>query len=242
MTDFSKPWQPGTDPAVWLRAAIDQGLVRAVVIPAIEEVIGEVNELLERLADNTLLVERTRLRDKVAQLEAENEQLRFSKTALTQTINAYPDAVANSAANLAHARAQRDEMSKRVTELRGEVKELYAKLASHENGCEHEAWESKHFAELTLVKAERDQARAQVADYENRITWDTTCGQCANLLDRSIADYERIRELEAERDAGVLEYLRTHPDETRRIIERERQRLAAPPDIVRRSMGEEFQP
>ena len=39
-------------------------------------------------------------------------------TALTQTIRAYPDAVANSAANLAHARAERDrsrEIIQRVT-------------------------------------------------------------------------------------------------------------------------------
>lgn len=45
---------------------------------------------------------------------------------------------------------------------------------------------------------------AQVADYENRITWHTTCQQCATTLDRAITDYERteravarVAELEA---------------------------------------------
>jgi hypothetical protein len=53
---------------------------------------------------------------------------------------------------------------------------------------------------LETAQQERDQARAQVADYENRITWDTTCGQCATVLDRAIADYERAERAEAERD------------------------------------------
>ncbi len=46
---------------------------------------------------------------------------------------------------------------------------------------------------------------AKVADYENCISWDVTCSNCANLLDASIKNYERadraetrVAELEAE--------------------------------------------
>lgn len=42
----------------------------------------------------------------------------------------------------------------------------------------------EYFADLREVLA-------NLADYENRITWDTTCRQCATVLDRSIAEYER---------------------------------------------------
>lgn len=83
--------------------------------PGIEKpTIGHLRAILERLAG----------------LEAENERLQRSEAALTSTIRALPDATANAAANLAHARAQRDENAKRVTELRGEVKDLYARLAT----------------------------------------------------------------------------------------------------------------
>jgi hypothetical protein len=47
-------------------------------------------------------------------------------------------------------------LHQRIAQLRSEVKDLYARLADHERGCEHEAWESRHAAELALVKAERD--------------------------------------------------------------------------------------
>lgn len=33
--------------------------------------------------------------------------------------------------------------------------------------------------------------RTTVSDYENRLTWDTTCANCAHLLDRLITEYER---------------------------------------------------
>lgn len=40
----------------------------------------------------------------------------------------------------------------------------------------------------------------QLADYENRIGWDTTCQQCATVLDRAVADHERAERAEAEAD------------------------------------------
>lgn len=42
-----------------------------------------------------------------------------------------------------------------------------------------------------------------LADYDNRITWFTTCQQCANLMDKSYQDYEKIKELEQAAAAHV---------------------------------------
>lgn len=53
------------------------------------------------------------------------------------------------------------------------------------------------------VVAERDALLIKVADYENCITWDTTCTNCAHLLDASIADHER-----AEQAHALAEYWR----------------------------------
>lgn len=48
---------------------------------------------------------------------AENERLRSYVTALSQTIHAIPDEITNGAANLAHARADRDRLRERVREF-----------------------------------------------------------------------------------------------------------------------------
>jgi hypothetical protein len=42
-----------------------------------------------------------------------------------------------------------------------------------------------------------EQAEAKVLDYENRITWHTTCGSCARVLDSSIRETERAVKAEA---------------------------------------------
>lgn len=42
-----------------------------------------------------------------------------------------------------------------------------------------------------------DQAEAKVADYENRLTWHTTCEACARILDSSIRETERRERAEA---------------------------------------------
>ncbi len=36
----------------------------------------------------------------------------------------------------------------------------------------------------------------RLADYENRITWDTTCGSCARILDSSVQETERATRAE----------------------------------------------
>lgn len=45
-----------------------------------------------------------------------------------------------------------------------------------------------------------DAAEATVRDYENRITWETTCAGCARVLDACRAADERAEKAEAERD------------------------------------------
>lgn len=42
---------------------------------------------------------------------------------------------------------------------------------------------------------------ALVADYENSICWETTCTNCAKLLDANYDQYCEIKRLRAERDA-----------------------------------------
>jgi hypothetical protein len=59
--------------------------------------------------------------------------------------------------------------------------------------------------------AEVERLRAIVADYENRINWNTTCKQCATYLDSSIKDYERAERAEAERDAARAECSDLYP-------------------------------
>jgi len=59
-------------------------------------------------------------------------------------------------------------------------------------------------AALAALKQELD----ALADYENRITWHTSCGSCARVLDSSIRETER-----AERAEGILaSVLATFPD------------------------------
>lgn len=73
-------------------------------------------------------------------------------------------------------------------------------------------------------KQRADQAEAQVADYENRITWDTTCASCARILDSAIAETERreraeaaIERVRALRDAWLRMTL--EPGQVRRLLD-----------------------
>jgi hypothetical protein len=50
---------------------------------------------------------------------------------------------------------------------------------------------------ISAEHARAEAAEARVADYENRITWDTTCAQCATYLDASIKDHVRAEKAEA---------------------------------------------
>jgi ParB-like chromosome segregation protein Spo0J len=75
-------------------------------------------------------------------------------------------------------------------------------------GSDEDDWDA-HLAAAVLPVADAEQAelRARVADYENRITWHTTCGSCARILDSSIRETERAVRAEAalRRVRSVLE-------------------------------------
>lgn len=47
-----------------------------------------------------------------------------------------------------------------------------------------------------MTSDDLDALYARLADYENRITWDTTCASCARILDSSIRETERANQAE----------------------------------------------
>ncbi|MFI2761365.1 hypothetical protein ACH5A3_21225 [Streptomyces echinatus] len=49
----------------------------------------------------------------------------------------------------------------------------------------------------TITDTELDQLYNRLADYENRITWHTTCAACARVLDSAIRETERRERAEA---------------------------------------------
>jgi hypothetical protein len=64
-------------------------------------------------------------------------------------------------------------------------------------------------AALQQSRDDHQGAVEKLRDYEHRIAWDTTCGQCATTLDNSIREYERaglavekLRAVEADADLG----------------------------------------
>ena len=48
-----------------------------------------------------------------------------------------------------------------------------------------------------MTSDDLDELHDRLADYENRITWHTTCGSCARILDSSIRETERAERAEA---------------------------------------------
>ncbi|MFF2100917.1 hypothetical protein [Streptomyces sp. NPDC058202] len=80
--------------------------------------------------------------------------------------------------------------------------------------CSHEA-----------ALGELAELRSRLADYENRITWETTCGSCARVLDSSIRETERAEKAEA----AVARVRRLHD---RLATETE---LASPDDRITRA-------
>ena len=52
----------------------------------------------------------------------------------------------------------------------------------------------------TITDTQLDALYARIADYENRITWHTTCASCARTLDSSIRETERREHAEAALD------------------------------------------
>jgi hypothetical protein len=83
-------------------------------------------------------------------------------------------------------------------QLRTENDELREELQA----IKGDATEAIFFAnrERDAARVEVDRLQARIDDYENRITWDTTCGNCARLLDASIRDYERAEQATVEVD------------------------------------------
>lgn len=92
-----------------------------------------------------------------------------------------------------------------------DITSAVARLTAENKRLLQEANEDRVLWERRVEAADADADRirvalaaeqAKVADYENRITWDTTCGNCARLLDASIKDFQR-REQAEERIARV---------------------------------------
>lgn len=59
--------------------------------------------------------------------------------------------------------------------------------------------------ELDRLSQENDRLAARVAEYENAITWDTSCLACSATLDSSIKEHERAEKAEA-----AIERARSH--------------------------------
>lgn len=72
--------------------------------------------------------------------------------------------------------------------------------------------------------ADADEAHTRIADYENRITWETTCGEHARLLDSCRAADERAEK--AEQRAAATEADRDAAMEDARRAMRQRQEMA----------------
>lgn len=53
-------------------------------------------------------------------------------------------------------------------------------------------------AQIAELEQENERLRKTIAEYENCITWDVTCKQCARFLDESIKEHERAERAEAE--------------------------------------------
>jgi hypothetical protein len=61
-------------------------------------------------------------------------------------------------------------------------------------------------------EAERDELRQKIAEYENAITWETSCTSCATVLDSSIKDHDRAERAEAKL-AAIVAYCRERAEE-----------------------------
>lgn len=100
------------------------------------KVIGEQEAEIKRLTDQVVEFEDAVPARITAELERDDLKTKLaaalqSVTALTQTIRAYPDAVGNSAANLAHARAERDRVSAENTRLHEKITAAQTAIGEH---------------------------------------------------------------------------------------------------------------
>jgi hypothetical protein len=81
--------------------------------------------------------------------------------------------------------------------------------ALYEWSCQPYRWADAHPDDLAAYRADADAVlrvpalrdmQERIADYENRITWETNCGSCARILDASIREHERAERAEAALD------------------------------------------
>jgi hypothetical protein len=59
-----------------------------------------------------------------------------------------------------------------------------------------------------MLELEMQRLRLILAEYESIITWDTTCGNCARLLDRSYEDFVKREQIELR----VKDAIAAHPN------------------------------
>ncbi|MET7429591.1 hypothetical protein ABZT16_11415 [Streptomyces flaveolus] len=86
-----------------------------------------------------------------------------------------------------------------LAELKPELDALAALRAVARGYCPH-CGRGDAAPSVTDWERERQRAEAaeaKVADYENRITWHTTCEACARVLDSAIQETERRERVEA---------------------------------------------
>jgi hypothetical protein len=136
-------------------------------------------------ANSDLRSEQRELKAKIERLEAENFRLEAENDQCVRTLNQYMEAVQQMVTLLAEKDA---EIERLVLARDPWADRLIA------------AWEEAR-RERGDTLAEVERLRALVDDYENAITWDTTCTNCAKLLDDN---YDQYCEIERLRAAGDL--------------------------------------
>jgi hypothetical protein len=121
------------------------------------------------------------------------------------------------------------------TALRDHIRRVLARI----DGFDFDSLEPHDYQiQATAILAELQPELVRLADYENRITWDTTCASCARILDSSIRETERAEKAEAAIDrvkaacdqlhrASVLADGEPHTDRERGVMQAVRRVLNA---------------
>lgn len=86
-----------------------------------------------------------------------------------------------------------------IEDLRGEIVALRQQAADWEQSSAN--WQilaQQTKEQLAEAEAEVTDLKTRIGEYENCITWNVTCKQCAHYLDVSISEHERADKAEAE--------------------------------------------
>jgi predicted nucleic acid-binding Zn-ribbon protein len=86
-----------------------------------------------------------------------------------------------------------------VDALRDQITDLRQQVAEWEQSSAN--WQilyQQTKAQLAEAEAEVTDLRTRIGEYENCISWNVTCKQCAHYLDDSIREHERADRAEAE--------------------------------------------